>query len=260
MKKLIRRIIIVVLLLVVIAVLGVLFFLDGIVKKGIETVGPTVTKVPVTVDTVHVSILGGSGSIKGLVVGNPTGFQTPHSISIGSASLALKLGSVLSSKVVIKSIELKQPDIYLEQTLHGNNLLSLLDNVNGSGTTGTSPTTTTPPPSASGAPKPEKKLEVDDFLISGAKLYVSAQGMSGNAIPVPIPDIHLTGLGASGDGITAGELVKQVLTAIEQEAAKAGEDVIKNAGKQILSNEASNVLGNAKSKISDGVGNLFKKK
>ena len=259
MKKLIRRVIIIVLLLVIVAVLAVVFFLDGIVKKGIETVGPTVTKVPVTVDSVHVSILGGSGSVKGLVVGNPDGFQTPHSISIGSASLALKIGSVLSDKVIIKSIELKQPEIYFEQTLHGNNLLSLLDNVNGSGTTQSSSTPAAAPTTPAMA-KAEKKLEVDDFLISGAKLYVSAQGMSGSAIPVPIPDIHLTNLGTSGDGITAGELIKQVLTAIEQEAAQAGGNAIKNAGKELISNEASNVVGNAKSKISDGIGNLFNKK
>src|SRR5215469_15189147 len=98
MKKILVRLCIVVIALIVIAVLAVHFFLDGAVKKGVEVVGSKMTKVDVTLDGVHISLLSGSGKITGLVVGNPDGFKTPHAISIVKAALALKPGSLLADK------------------------------------------------------------------------------------------------------------------------------------------------------------------
>ena len=71
MKKLFVRILIVLVILLVLAVLAVGFFLDSAIKKGVETIGPQLTKVAIKLDSVSLSILSGSGKIKGLVVGNP---------------------------------------------------------------------------------------------------------------------------------------------------------------------------------------------
>src|SRR5215469_11918106 len=109
MKKWIFRILIVVVILIVVLVLGVAFFLDGAIKRGVEIVGPKVTKVDVKLKSVSVSIFSGSGKISGLVVGNPPGFKTPSSIDVGSASLGLVPSSVLSDKVIIRTIDLEQP-------------------------------------------------------------------------------------------------------------------------------------------------------
>ena len=111
MKKLVIRILIGLMVLLVLGVLAVSFFLDGIVKRGIETVGPMLTKVDVKLDAVSLSLLSGSGKIKGLVVGNPEGFKTPSAIQVGKASLALQPGSVFGDKVIIKSILVQAPEI-----------------------------------------------------------------------------------------------------------------------------------------------------
>ena len=253
MKKIIWRIFIIVLVVLVLAIVAGMVFLDPIVKKGIETVGPNLTKVSVTVDSVHVSLIGASGKIKRLVIGNPEGYKTTNAISVGAVGLSLKLSSVLSDKVVIKSIELKEPEINLEGTLRGdNNLSKILGNVEGTSNSTNEPASQTTPG------KPAKKLEVDDFLITDAKVHVSITGVGG--ITLPIPEIHLTNLGKGPDGITAAELTKVVLRRIVSEVTQVAADYIAKVGKDVIQKEAGKVVNDAAGKIGEGLGNLLKKK
>src|ERR1039458_2881033 len=86
MKKIILGIVIVIVVLVVVGAIVVGSHLGDIVKSGLETVGPKVTQTSLKVDTVSVSLLGGSAGVNGLVLGNPEGYKAPSSISIGKAA------------------------------------------------------------------------------------------------------------------------------------------------------------------------------
>src|ERR1022692_4796855 len=121
MKRIIVRLLIALVVVVVLAVLAVSLFLDGAIKRGVETFGPRLTKVDIKLDSVSLSLFSGSGTIKGLVVGNPEGYKTPSSINVGTATLALKPGSLLSDKIVIKTINVKGPEITYETDLRHNN-------------------------------------------------------------------------------------------------------------------------------------------
>ncbi|HEX4264901.1 MAG TPA: hypothetical protein VH597_11220 [Verrucomicrobiae bacterium] len=260
MKKILVRIAIVLVVLIVLVALSVHFFLDGAVKNGIETLGPKMTKVDVKLDAVSISLLSGSGKIKGLVIGNPEGYKTPHSISIGTASLALKPGTLLSDKVVITSINLEAPEITFEGGLGGNNLSKILANLN-ENTSGPGGTNV-----AGASPKEEKKaakkLEVDDFTITGAKLDANITDLGGKTLTVPLPTIHLTNLGTGPDGITVTELTKQVISAIQKQAVETVASESGNLGKAAsnltkgLGTNASGTINNA----AKGIGDLFKKK
>ena len=200
------------------------------------------TKVDVTLAGVNISLLSGSGKIKGLVIGNPEGYKTSNSISVGTAALALQPGSLLSDKIVIKSINVEAPEITFEGGLSGNNLSKILANLNESST---GPGST----NISGAtPKEEKKaakkLQVDDFLITGAKVHF-------NGTTLPLPDIHLTGLGQGPDGITPAALIKEVLGQVNVATIKA---VAGSAG------DAGKAIGGEASKLGKSLGGLFKKK
>lgn len=258
MKKIIIRIAIGLVVLVVLAVAAVFIFLDAAVKRGVETVGPKLTKVEVKLDAAHISIFSGSGSLKGFLVGNPEGYKTPQAISVGKASLALKPGSLLSDKLVITSINVESPDITFEGGLSGNNLKTILNNINETTGGGTTPTNATPKE----AKKANKKLEVDDFAITGAKLHLSITGLTSNAVPIVLPPIHLTNLGTGPDGITVTELSKRVLTAIEQEAAKAAASGLTDLGKGAtgLTKGAGKAAGDAAGQVTKSIGDLFKKK
>ena len=254
MKKLLVRICIVLVILIILGVVAVGVFLDSAVKRGIETVGPMLTKTEVKLDSVSISLLSGSGKIKGLLVGNPSGFKTPSAIQVGSAALALQPGSVLSDKVIIKSINLQAPEITFETDLRGNNLSSLLSNVQAA-------TGGAEQGNSKAANKAQRKLQVDDFLITGAKLHVSVSALGGQSATVPLPEIHLSGLGQGPDGITAAELTKVVLQEVEKSAVQVAGSAVTSLGKDAtgltkgLGNNASGVA----EKVTKGLGGLLKK-
>ena len=63
MKKIIIRIVIPLIVLLVLGVLALGLFLDKAIKSGIETFGPKFTKTDVTLQSVGLSLLSGSGSM-----------------------------------------------------------------------------------------------------------------------------------------------------------------------------------------------------
>ena len=169
-KKILFGAVIGLIALILIATIVIGVNLDKIVKTGIETVAPTITQTAVTLNAVSISVLTGSASVKGLIVGNPSGYQSPSAISIDQVAVSVAPASLLSDKIVVRSIAIQAPEITFEGNPFGaNNLSKILDNVNGAATTNN------PAPTPSG--KPAKKLEVDDFLLAGAKVHVQLTGI-----------------------------------------------------------------------------------
>lgn len=260
MKKILLRISIVFVALIIIAALAIHFFLDGAIKNGVEIVGSKMTKVDVKLDGVHISLISGSGKIKGLVVGNPDGYKSPHAISVGTAALALKPGSLLADKLVISSIDVESPEITFEGGLSNDNLKQIQANLNettsSSGPSGTNTVAGTTPEEQK---KANKKLEVDDFQITNARLDVSINGLGEKTLT--LPTIHLSKLGTGPEGITAAELTREIIGAIkksaETEVASNFGDLAKGATS--LSKGLGGNAGGAVTNITKGLGGLFKK-
>jgi hypothetical protein len=247
---------------VLVAVVAAHFFLDGAIKKSVETFGPEFTKVSVKLDSANVILFSGSGSIKGLVVGNPEPYKSPTSISLGVASLAIDPASLISDKIVINSINIQSPEVTFETDLKGNNLNKILANVQAA-TGGDQKSAPADKSMSSGS---SKKLQVNDFLMKGGKIHVTVTSLGGRSTSVPLPEIHLKNLGTGPDGITAAELTKLVIGEIESKAVTAAEpvvnDLIKEGATVItkdLGKAANGAATNAADKITKGIGNLFKK-
>jgi uncharacterized protein involved in outer membrane biogenesis len=253
MKKIFFRLLLVLLVLLVAGAVAAHFFLDAAVKRGVETFGPKLTQVEVKLDAVKLSLLSGSGALSGLVVGNPEGFKSANAISVGSTSLALQPASLLSDKIVIKSIKVQAPEITFEQGLHGNNLNKIKANL--AAATGGATKEETAKSGQAG-----KKLQVDDLVISGGKVRVSVTGLGGAT--VSLPDIHLSGLGTGPDGITPAELTKEVLNTVLDAAIKQAGTVVADLSKgaKYLTNDAENAATNAAGKVTKSITDLFKKK
>jgi uncharacterized protein involved in outer membrane biogenesis len=246
MKKVVRILIGLVLILVIVAVVAI-FFIGSIVKAGVEKVGPSVAKVQVKLDAASISVFGGSGELKGFVIGNPEGFKAPEAIKVGTVALSIAPGSVLKEKKHVRLIRVEAPEITYETGLKGSNLGKILDNVSGSAEqdekapTKKEQTTKT-------------KLQVDEFVITGGKIHVGISMVGSRT--VPLPEIRLTKLGEGPDGITPAELSKKVMSAILDATTKA---VAENAGNL---GEAGKVLGTGATDQlkKTGIGDLFKKK
>jgi hypothetical protein len=129
MKKAVIALLVIVVVLLVGGGLAAFLFLGTIVKKGVETVGPNITKTSLKLDSATISVFNGSGQLKGFELGNPEGFKTGSAVKVGSIGLALEPRSVLGKKVVIHSIRVEAPEITYEAALGGSNIGKILDNL-----------------------------------------------------------------------------------------------------------------------------------
>lgn len=261
MKKWLIRIVIAVVIVLVVGIIAVGLFLDKGIKKGVETYGPQLTKVSVKLESASVLLFSGAGKIKGLEVGNPEGYSAPTSIKLDSASLSLKPGSLLSDKVVIKSIVVESPDIYIAGMPNKNNLTKILDNLEEATGGGKDVTAT----KENG--KPAKKLQVDEFVLTGVKVTYAPPGFSGQTFSIKVPDIKFTDLGTGPDGITAAELskraiseiVKEVGPILVQELGKLGKVDLEGA-KESATKAVGDAAGKASETLKGVTDGIFKKK
>ena len=224
MKKWVLRIGVVAIVLLVLVLLSVFIFLNSIVKKGVETVGPVLTKVDVRLGSAKLSPFNGNGELSNLHVGNPEGYKTPAAIELRSVKVALKLRSVLSDVIVVDEVNIQGPEITFEGGLSGNNLSQILKNLEGA------PEDVKSTPKGKTSSEGGKKFYVKDVVVNGGKISVSVTGMGGKAVTVPLPPIHLTNIGSENNGVTAAQLCKEILKPIVSSAMKSGTEAITGLG------------------------------
>lgn len=265
-KKLLIGIPVALLLLVVIVVAVVFVKLDSIVKAGVERVGPQLTKSEVRLEGVTISVFSGKGGITGLFVGNPEGYQTESAIKVGLAELDLDPGSVTAEKIIIESIVLEGPEITLEGGLRDNNLTAIQRNIaEFAGEAEQAPGE----PENAGA---NRKLQVDLFRITDAKVHLHMPLLGAQTRTVSIPAIEIENLGAGPDGITAAELSKVafdrlmaailpvVVNTLSDMGGKAGEaaEELRRQLDDRLGEAASGLGEEAGKAVNEGLNNLFR--
>jgi uncharacterized protein involved in outer membrane biogenesis len=255
MRVAFRIVLIVVLVGIVAGVIVVATSLDGIVKKSVETFGPEITKVSVNLESVHIVLFTGSAKVTGLVVSNPEGYKMPQAISVGLAEVGVNPFSILSDKIVIRTVHVVSPEINFEGGLGGNNLGKIMENVNAFGKAGGKPSPIVT------ANQTAKKIEVDDFLITGAKVHVRLTDLGGREMTLTLPEIHLTDLGKGTDGLTPADLTKAVLKAITTATIKAVSASATDLGKgaENLGKDAASGAAGDVDKVKKGLGGLFGK-
>jgi hypothetical protein len=146
----------------------------------------------------------------------------------------------------VRSIEVKNPEITFEGGLSANNLGKIMENVDAVAQAG-GPASTNK--TATVNKKPGKKFEVDDLLITGAKIHGTLVlfGRKVTLPSLPLPDIQLFNLGTDPDGITATDLTRRVLAAITSATIKAvtkyGEDIGSGLGVDKLKKGLGGLFG-----------------
>lgn len=244
MKNNLFKILIGLAVVAVIAIVALVLSLNSIVKNGVIAFGPEVIKAPIQLDGVSISALSGAGEIKGLVIGNPEGFKTPNAVKLGTASLQVKPMSLLGDKIVVQSIKADGAEITFEGSLSGSNLSKIQENVDAyvANLLG----------SASKDKKSAgKKLQVDEIVISNAKINLSMTILGGKSATVALPEIKLTNLGQGADGVTPAEVIKVVLKEVMTKTTAAVAGFLSGSGKAVLDGAKG---------VTKGLGDLFKKK
>lgn len=197
--------------LVVVAVIaGALYWLrgnlDGLVRQAIVDYGSAMTGARVEVAAVEISLADGRGVIRGLTIGNPPGFKTPHALKAGEVELVVEPASIAEAVVVIRKIAVMAPDVVYEKGDGGTNFDAIQKNV---------AAYLGPSKSQEGG----KKLIVEEFAVRNAKAEASAAFMDGKTVAVPLPDIVMRNIGKSKGGITPGELGQEIVSSLRQRLA-----------------------------------------
>jgi uncharacterized protein involved in outer membrane biogenesis len=210
--KWIKRISLAVVGLVVVALIVVFLALNSIIRGVVQEQATASLNVPTTLNSVALSLFGGSLSLSDLEIGSPSSFSAPHTMTLGGCGVTVHFGQLTGTPIHVSHITLDGLVLYVEQSNLKLNLQALMDQM---------PQT---PKSSNGQPSQPIKLIIDQLDVSNAQVNFlpGLPGMN-TTIQVPIPTLTLTNIGnadGNGNGAAIKDVVMQVLTAL---AAKAGD-------------------------------------
>jgi len=190
----------IVLLLVLAA--GTYVFLNSgsLLERAIETLGPRYLGAPVSVDGVDLSLTEGAGEIRGLRVGNPSGYSGPDAFALNQIALALDLEESSADTIVVRTMVVDGAEVTAIARGQNTNLKQLLDNV--SAATGDSEATES-------AETGGMKLIIDSFAFTNASASVRSDILGSRDLE--LPELRLTGIGRQSNGVTAAEALRQIL-------------------------------------------------
>jgi len=207
--------------------------LDGIVQRAISHYGSGMCDCKVSVDGVQIKTTDGSGTVHGLVVGNPEGFKTPHAIKVGVIEVAVDIHTVADPVVVIRRIVIDSPDVNYEKGSDGTNFDAIQRNIAKSLADDPSGANHGSQTSASG--KPAKKIIVDEFIIRHAHARATSAALLGQSVSATLPDVVLRDLGRAEGGLTPAQLGDRVAKAMSRRlmASLGFESAIKSLGDKV---------------------------
>ena len=195
----IKKIIISVVLLLLLAGGGLFFYLDSIVKSGIEVVGSSVLGTAVTVDSVSLSPLSGQGRISGLRVANPEGFESQYAFELDSVLVSIDVNTVFTDAAEIESIVIMQPIITYETKITSDNIRTLLDNLSAEGSA---------PADSDVAEDSGQQMIIREFRMVDSQLNFVSSVVSA---PITLADIEIRDIGTESGTASAAAAVRVVL-------------------------------------------------
>ncbi|MCH7942899.1 MAG: hypothetical protein IIB67_06680 [Proteobacteria bacterium] len=204
------RVILIGVVVAVIGAVGVFMFvlssLDGIILEAVETYGSEITQAKVSLAAVELDLTSGRGSLRGLSVGNPKGFNTPSAFELGAISITIDSCTVSDDTIVINEIVIDAPVVTYELGADGSNIDAIQRNVEAyMAQFGDDP-------ADDGGEGP--KLIIDDLYIRGGKVNISATFLDGKALSAELPDIHLEDIGREDEGASPAAIAEQIIAAL----------------------------------------------
>lgn len=127
MKKLIKWTLILVPLLLIAIIAVVLFRLDAIAKSTIETQATASTTLNTTLDSAHISLLGGNVKLNDLRIGSPKGFAAPTMFELNNIGVQVSYGELRQNPIRIAEITINGPKLIVEQKDGQLNLQAAMD-------------------------------------------------------------------------------------------------------------------------------------
>jgi len=199
MKKILVAVIVIVVVIVIAAVL--LFSnLDSIVAKAIEANGGNVTNTKVRVAGVDLSLREGRGTVRGLTVANPHGFEARDAFTLEEITLDIDIESLRGEPIIVDEIRIKAPIVNAEITKTGaSNIEKIRENVKAYTSGGGE--------RSSGR---EKMIRIKSFVFEQGRVEVDVSALGLENRTIELPEIRLSDVGGE-NGAPPDEIAKIIL-------------------------------------------------
>jgi hypothetical protein len=189
-----------------------LFFLNGMIKRSLNTFVTPMTLTDVNVEQSDISIFSGKGQLLGVSIGNPEGFHTGNAFKLDDIKIQLKLPSLFSNRIIIEEILLNCPEFTYEMNGTTTNIQTILDNIEmyseNSKKGNVNPTNTAK--NADG-----KKVQINRLILKGGKINIGTTVIKGKTITLPLPEITLNDIGKE-KGKRISDAFEEVFKAVNQ--------------------------------------------
>ncbi len=212
---------------------AVFFWMPGLIRYGVETRLPAMTRTDVTLDDVDFSVLTGKAGLRGLQIGNPEGYKTPYAVKVGEVSVKLQPATLFGEVLVIDEIRVVRADVIYEFGGPGGaNLRKIKQNIDaytGRGKRDAEPATEPVPPPPDKQPVPtdepepmakkkRRKVVIKRFVMERCFLRGGISQLKGESVAVALPDFELTDIGTKEKAVTAKEAASQIAGQIQKKA------------------------------------------
>ena len=208
MKKWILIGVSIVVILVVVLVIG-LSKLGPIIKNGVNTYGPDITKTEMRLNNVDVSLFSAKAKLEDFFLGNPKGFKSPQAMKVGSILVDVNESSLTKDTIIIDRIEVIAPEITYEKISGTDNFMTILDNVKKSIGSGEDSQKKEATKTEGG-----KKILIKNFIVKDGKVSLVMPMLAGKSISTPLPNIHLKDIGKKKEGASPAEVSKEIFAEI----------------------------------------------
>ncbi len=231
-----KKVLIIAFVVAVVLIAAVIYLLfsnlNMLLAKEIEKNGNEVTQTSVKVSGVDVSIRKGRGSIKGLAVASPEGFEASKAFSLEDITLDIDIKSLREDPIVIDEIRIHAPVVYAEVTKTGaSNIGELRKRVEayGAGKGG----------DGGGPDGPVKRIRIRQFVFERGKIEVDASALGIEKRTITLPEIRLDNVGGAG-GALPDEIAKIIIMTV---AGKAVSKVASSETQKLIEEKLGGSLG-----------------
>ena len=243
-RRLFSKIAITLVVLVVALLLFVQFGLGFAVRNGAKAAGPATIGAPITIGSTHFRPLTGIVELGGLVVGAPEGFKA-NVFEMESFRVVFEPKSILSDTIVIKEIVIADPVVSYELSGLNHNIGAILKKLESGGDPEDKADTQT-------GEKSGKKVVIEHFVFSGAKIRIASTALGGKGAVIPMPKIELRDIGKKSGGATTLEVLTEVLGSVAKGILGAVKDAAFAVGG--AADDAVGAVGSAAIDAADAAG------
>lgn len=255
--KLWLKLLLLVVVLLIVAIVTIPLWIDGAARAVIESEGSKALGVELTLEKLHLSLLGGEAKLGDMTIANPEGYTDDRFFGLGAGRASVSYGSLSEDTIVIPEIVLDDVTVSLEKDGDKGNYDVLIENLEKYAGEEEEET-------SEGKKFVIKKISVRNINVTSRMRALVAKP----TLKAKIDEITLTDVG-SGSGVPMGVVIRKfiggLLAGIANSGVELAGDIGKGLGKATLSigKEGIKIVGQGGKAVTDvvgGIGGLIPKK